>query len=40
MLKLLKRLGFILASTVMGAPSAFADSHVYKLYVGRIVLGR
>ncbi len=33
MLKLLKRVGFILALTVPGATSAFADSHVYKLYV-------
>ncbi len=33
MSKLLKRFGFILALTVGGATSAFADSHVYKLYV-------
>ncbi len=33
MLTVLKRVGFILALTALGATSAFADSHVYKLYV-------
>lgn len=33
MLRFLKRLCFILALTVYGATSAFADSPIYKLYV-------
>jgi mercuric ion binding protein len=33
MLKLLKRVGLVLALAVPGATSAFAESHLYRLYV-------
>lgn len=33
MLRLLKRIGLVIALTIAGATAAFADSHSYKLYV-------